>query len=216
MRTSFYDQKSEKNSSGTWLAEGRPQGTLLYVYSFRALNKTVHRPYVPSKDLKPINDSIVVDGTCSQNGNISFRGIKLDSRREIFCIGPMSGGNSSIAEFLAIIQALAYCKYHDLRIPIYSDSYTAIEWVIKKEVKIKKEKNGITEILTDTLERAIDSLNSDYYSNRIFKWQTRIWGENPADFSQRMFDQKQRSTPKYTTNILSQNEANWNEKFGVS
>lgn len=35
------------------------------------------------------------------------------------------------------------------------------------------------------IERTIKWLNQNKYSNQILKWETRAWGENPADFGRK-------------------------------
>ena len=68
-------------------------------------------------------ESIAVDGACNtRTGAAEYRGVDLKTGKELFKIGPFENGTNNIAEFVAIVHALAYCKKHNLRLPIYSDS----------------------------------------------------------------------------------------------
>jgi ribonuclease HI len=35
------------------------------------------------------------------------------------------------------------------------------------------------------MERAEKWLNENTYSNKLLKWETKAWGENPADFGRK-------------------------------
>jgi ribonuclease HI len=35
------------------------------------------------------------------------------------------------------------------------------------------------------LERAVTWLRNNSYRNKILKWETKAWGENPADFGRK-------------------------------
>ena len=77
----------------------------------------------------PIFPSIAVDGASSGNpGMCEYRGVNADSHEVIFASQQFFGTNN-IAEFLAIVHAMALCLQQGVRTPIYSDSRTAMAWV---------------------------------------------------------------------------------------
>jgi ribonuclease HI len=70
-------------------------------------------------------------------------------------------------------------------LPIYSDSKTAISWVKNKAIKTNLERNKKTEELFILVDRAVQWLKDNPYSNKILKWETEFWGENPADYGRK-------------------------------
>jgi hypothetical protein len=58
---------------------------------------------------KPIVDSICVEASCIGNpGDLEYRGVHTATREVIFHKRPMSNGTKELAEFLAIVHALAH------------------------------------------------------------------------------------------------------------
>ncbi len=129
--------------------------------------------------------SIAVDAACSGNpGQMEYRGVYLATRREIFHYGPVYGTNN-IGEFLAIVHALALLKQKGLEMPVYSDSANAINWVRQKRCKTKLPRDGRAESLFRLVDRAEKWLNENSYTTAILKWNTKQWGEIPADFGRK-------------------------------
>ena len=142
----------------------------------------------PSSDTLPscvIDNSLAVDAACSGNpGPMEYRGVHIASRQEIFHFGPMKGTNN-IGEFLAIVHGLALLKKKGFDMPIYSDSVNAISWVRQKKCKTKLPRTPETEELFLLIERAEKWLQGSTYTTRILKWETKEWGEIPADFGRK-------------------------------
>ena len=134
----------------------------------------------------PDLESLAVDAACSGNpGKMEYRGVYLRSREEVFHMGPLEQGTNNIGEFLAIVHGLALMKQKSLSLPIYSDSANAISWVRQKKCKTKLEKTEKNERIFDLIVRAEKWLRENSYSNPIRKWETRDWGEIPADFGRK-------------------------------
>jgi len=112
------------------------------------------------------------------------RGVHVASRQEIFHFGPMYGTNN-IGEFLAIVHGLALLKQKGFDMPIYSDSVNAINWIKQKKCKTKLPRDAKTEELFRLIERAEKWLRENTYTTRILKWETKQWGEIPADFGRK-------------------------------
>lgn len=140
--------------------------------------RRVGRPRVPS--------AIAVDAACSGNpGPMEYQGVDLATRQRLFHFGPLHGTNN-IGEFLAIVHALALLdKYGKHDTVIYSDSYNAILWVSKGKCKTKLERTPETEKLFELIERAEFWLATHNYRNPVVKWETKEWGEIPADFGRK-------------------------------
>lgn len=135
---------------------------------------------------EPIQESISVDGAWNTfTGIVEYQGVETHSGKVLFKAGPFEDGTNNIVEFLSIVHALAYCKQNNLTLPIYSDSRNAIGWVRNKTQKTNHKQSEKNKKLFDMLDRAVKWLNSNEYQNEILKWETRAWGENPADFGRK-------------------------------
>ncbi|HET9055679.1 MAG TPA: ribonuclease H family protein [Chitinophagaceae bacterium] len=134
----------------------------------------------------PVHNSIIVDAACSGvPGPMEYQGIFYKTNKLIFKQGPFADGTNNIGEFLAIVHALGYCKKNNLTVPVYSDSKNAILWVKGKKAKTKLEKTQKNRIVFELIERAEKWLQQNDYPNKILKWETKAWGENPADFGRK-------------------------------
>jgi len=133
----------------------------------------------------PILNSIAVDGACNNKGDSEYKGVYTDTQTELFLEGPFKEGTNNIMEFLALVHALAFCKKHKIDLPIYSDSKIAINWVQKKYINTSVKKSANNKKLFDLIARALKWLKTNTYTNKILKWETKAWGEIPADFGRK-------------------------------
>ncbi len=138
-------------------------------------------------DEKPEINSISVDAACKGNpGILEYRGVYTYSGTEIFRRGPYEQGTVNIGEFLAIVLALAWLKKQNLTMPVYSDSRTAIAWVRKKRINTNLKWTKKNEELLKAVKAALKWLNeNDYTHIPILKWNTKLWGEIPADYGRK-------------------------------
>ena len=135
---------------------------------------------------KPILNSISVDAACAGNpGTLEFRGVFTDTETELFRRGPYEMGTVNIGEFLAIILALAWLKKNKLSYPIYSDSLTAMSWVRNKRVNTKLERTSTNTEIFQALDNGVAWLKANPVEVKILKWETKEWGEIPADFGRK-------------------------------
>lgn len=127
-----------------------------------------------------------VDAACSGNpGRMEYRGIDLATGAVVFHFGPVYGTNN-IGEFLAIVHALALMEQRGIGDKaIYSDSFTAMTWVRKMQCKTKLERNPQTEKLYQVVGRAENWLRTHAFRAPVIQWDTRKWGEIPADFGRK-------------------------------
>lgn len=136
--------------------------------------------------LKPELEAIAVDAACSGNpGKVEYQGVYVRSKQQLFHVGPLEKGTNNIGEFLAIVHGLAFLKQKGSNLPVYSDSANAISWVQQKKCKTKLEKTDKNAVLFDMITRAEKWLAENEYSNLIIKWNTKMWGEIPADFGRK-------------------------------
>jgi len=135
---------------------------------------------------EPLRQAICVDAACSGNpGLLEYRGVNMVTGQEIFHRGPFPDGTNNIGEFLGIVTGLAWLKQNKLSLPLYSDSRNAISWVKQKKANTKLVENYKNKELFELLDRAENWLRTNTYDTRILKWETKAWGEIPADFGRK-------------------------------
>ncbi len=135
---------------------------------------------------EPLKYAICVDAACSGNpGVLEYRGVRLDTGEEIFHRGPYPEGTTNIGEFLAIVTGLAWLKQNKIDLPLYSDSRNGILWVKNKRINTKLEPSKKNAALFLVVEKALKWLHENGVENKILKWETKYWGEIPADFGRK-------------------------------
>lgn len=139
-----------------------------------------------SSSTKPNLNSMAVDAACSGNpGKMEYRGVDAMSGAQLFHQGPFEMGTNNIGEFLALVHGLALLKKMGSDLPIYSDSQNAISWVKQKKCKTKLEQTSVNAPIFDLIKRAEKWLVENMFSTPILKWETKEWGEIPADFGRK-------------------------------
>lgn len=135
---------------------------------------------------KPLLPSISVDAACSGvPGPMEYQGVDTATGQRLFYQGVYPWATNNIGEFLAIVHGLAYLQLRNSKLPIYSDSNNAITWVRNKKAKSNLERTPTTEQVWQLIERAEQWLKNNEYANAVLKWETKTWGENPADFGRK-------------------------------
>ena len=136
---------------------------------------------------KPILESISVDAACAGNpGKMEYRGVFTHSKKQIFLMGPFQKGTNNIGEFLALVHGIALLKSKNKEdIPIYSDSKIAMSWIKQKRCKTNMHFDASNKDLLDLIKRAEKWLKENTFKNPILKWETKAWGEIPADFGRK-------------------------------
>ena len=162
-------------------SEKEAKNALKYSYSDYKNSKN---QLILSKEI--ISKSISVDAASSGNpGIMEYQGVDTISKRKLFKKGPFRKGTNNIGEFLAIVHGLAFLKKNNSALPIYSDSLTAISWVKKKKCNTSLQKDDSTVELFMLIGRAETWLKNNSFNNKIIKWDTKEWGEIPADFGRK-------------------------------
>tara|TARA_X000001036_G_scaffold427029_1_gene455151 strand:- start:401 stop:1015 length:615 start_codon:yes stop_codon:yes gene_type:complete len=134
----------------------------------------------------PNYNSISVDAASSGNpGIMEYQGVDTKSKKILFKQGPFKEATNNIGEFLALVHGLAFLKKLKSSQTIYSDSITAISWVKKKKCQTKLTPNENNKEIFKLIDRAIAWLMTHSYDNQIVKWETKKWGEIPADFGRK-------------------------------
>ena len=155
-------------------------------YAGKEIDLSIRLEGLKESQPKPVFPSLAVDAACNMvTGEMEYRGVDAKTSREIFRKGPYKKGTNNVGEFLAIVHGLALLKQKGSDVPIYTDSLTAISWVRKKTAKTNLLKTPDNEILFSLIARAEKWLRENTWKNKLLKWETRIWGEIPADFGRK-------------------------------
>lgn len=153
-------------------------------YEFQKLKKTK----TLSKGLPPeVNlNSICVDAASSGNpGRMEYRGVDTKTQSVLFKKGTFENATNNIGEFLALVHGLAFLKSQNSTRAIYSDSRTAMSWVRKRHCKTSLKQNKQNAEVFELIKRAEYWLKNNTYNTQILKWDTKKWGEIPADFGRK-------------------------------
>lgn len=148
-------------------------------------------PKIVDKELlarigEPNYNSIAVDAACSGNpGIMEYRGVETKTAKELFKVGPFNQGTNNVGEFLALVHGLAFLKKNNSNLILYSDSRIAISWVRQKKCKTNLKETAVNKTIFDLVRRAENWLKTNTYSTPIAKWETKVWGEIPADFGRK-------------------------------
>ena len=125
-----------------------------------------------------------VDGACSGvPGPMEYQCVEVGSGQQIFHFGPLEGGTNNIAEYLALVHALALLdRRGDHTRPIYSDSRTALAWLRNRHSKTTLTPTPANAKVFELLARADRWIATHQLHNPVLNWTTAEWGEIPADF----------------------------------
>lgn len=134
----------------------------------------------------PDYHSISVDAASSGNpGKMEYQGVDTKTKKVLFKQGPFALGTNNIGEFLALAHGLAYLKERRSNRILYTDSRIAMGWIRKKSCNTKLKESPENKKLFDLIRRAINWLKENDYNTPIVKWETKAWGEIPADFGRK-------------------------------
>ena len=165
-----------------------PEAEAAYRSQYEAFKgKPASRGKWREASLKPILPSICVDAACSgAPGKLEYRGVFTESEEEIFRVGPFPDGTNNVGEFLAIVHALTWMAKHEQPLPVYSDSENGIAWVYTGKCKTKLQRTARNMPLFVMIHSAENWLAENaLMDDAVLKWDTELWGENPADFGRK-------------------------------
>lgn len=135
--------------------------------------------------IKPVIPSICVDAACSGSpGPLEYRGVLTETGEQVFHAGPFADGTNNVGEFLAIVLAMDWMVAKKLPWPIYSDSANAIAWVKAGKCRTQLKRLSSNKMLFDFIANAEEALKRIPHF-KVLKWDTRAWGEIPADFGRK-------------------------------
>ncbi len=152
--------------------------------------KTIPKTPLSKEQLKRIGkpnlNSVSVDAACNGSpGTAEYQCVETETKTQLFHHGPLHDSTNNVGEFLGLVHALAYMQKKGDTRPIYSDSKIAISWVKQKTHKSKLKRTERNAASFELMDRAIQWLKTNEIKNPIVKWETKAWGEIPADFGRK-------------------------------
>ena len=134
----------------------------------------------------PNLNSISVDAASSGNpGVMEYRGVDTQTKALLFHKGPFQKATNNIGEFLALVHGLALLKNQESQVMLYTDSVTAMSWVRKKKCNTKLKRTKENQAVFVLIDRAEQWLQNNTFTTKVVKWETKSWGEIPADFGRK-------------------------------
>jgi len=167
--------------------ETKTEAEKAYTDGYKNYYKTSRGKFkLASTDTTPILNSLSVDAACNMvTGQMEYQGVHTGTKELWFKQGPFPKASNNIGEFLALVHGLALLKQKNINIPIYSDSITAIAWIRQKKHKSIVLPTEENEVIFDLLTRAEFWLQNNTFQTPIIKWDTKQWGDIPADFGRK-------------------------------
>ena len=169
-------------------ATNYPEAEIEFKNGFVSKETTKQSSSVSNKSSNPLEGFLTVDGA-SNSLNCEFQAVWYPSGEVAFKSKCFEGGTNNIAEFLGLVFACKYLKDKNLPLNIYSDSVTALAWVRNKKANTTANQTGKA---TPELDKLITQAEKFLYDNEelmkkanILKWETKTWGEIPADFGRK-------------------------------
>jgi len=134
----------------------------------------------------PVTPSYCADAACAGNpGQLEYRAVHTETGEILLARGPFPEGTNNIGEFLGVVETLQFLRARGDAAPVYSDSENALLWLKQKKCKTqlpRAERNAELFARIDDAERW---LRENDFPNKILKWRTDEWGENPADYGRK-------------------------------
>lgn len=113
-----------------------------------------------------------------KNGVTEYQAIDLETGSILFYKN-IGNQTTNIGEFLGLIESIKWViKNCSKKQTIYCDSQTAISWFEGKYTSSNKHNDDLFKAVV--FLQAMDSRIKELVE--VKKWDTIIWGENPADF----------------------------------
>lgn len=157
-----------------------------YQEGVKAKTETASTAVKPVQKGPDIAFALTVDGA-DNSVESEYQAVWYPSREPAFKSKVFKGGTNNIAEFLGLVHAIRYLHETKKGTVIYTDSMTALAWVRNKRANTTA---GQTGRLTEELKHLIGEAEAYLLTNGIgdielHKWDTKQWGEIPADFGRK-------------------------------
>ena len=141
----------------------------------------------------PVGPALCVDAACNgRTWEVEYRGVWLGGERDgevAFSAGPFRPATGNLGEFLALVAGLRLQVEDgdaDAAV-VFTDSLTARAWVRDRKVKsqryVDRDADPLVLALVDDALRWLESARPG--REGIRGWDTKRWGEIPADYGRK-------------------------------
>ncbi len=144
--------------------------------------------------MKKPTTGIAVDASTRGNpGPSEYKAVDIATNKVLWHI-KIDVATNNITEFLALSHAVLFTAKQKMVVDIYTDSVTAISWLLKKRANSNLTPGRNTALAIDYLSRAESALSDVKIEKKgsdellindtisVLKWYSSEWGEIPADF----------------------------------
>ena len=128
---------------------------------------------------------LTVDVGCRRNGDVEYQLVLMPTEEVIYKSPVYKSGTNNIGEFLAVVHGIRWISENGHNFPVYTDSRTALAWLRDKKVNTTVKWTDENDELYELLEDAIWYLRNENPKVEVLKWNTRQWGEIPADYGRK-------------------------------
>lgn len=142
---------------------------------------------------KPIKGIAVDASTRGNPGPSEYKAVDIATNNILWHI-KIDVATNNITEFLALSHAVLQAVKENINVDIYTDSVTAISWLLKKKANSNLTPGRNTALAINYLSRAETALETLKIEKKgsdellinnmvsVLKWYSSEWGEIPADF----------------------------------
>lgn len=129
-------------------------------------------------------DSKKIDGYF--HGMVEWQCVDLTTGEKIFRSDVQPQSTINIGEFMGVVTALKILHSRgDRSSPVWSDSQIAISWAKNRKISSNLPLNEFTWEALDAMEEFLGWLKQADPPNPIFWWNSRRFGEHPADYGRK-------------------------------
>lgn len=132
----------------------------------------------------PELNSISADGSCLKDKTMEYRVVD-NQTKTIIDSARFPEGTNNIAEILSLVSAIRYVQENNLKKVIYTDSMNAITWLRDKTIRTSLEETDFNAELFGYIRSAINWMQTNKVTTDIRKWNTKKWGQIPADYGRK-------------------------------
>jgi len=146
----------------------------------RVNHQNVTTPILFQQPQRPTK-GIAVDVGCKGNpGKVEFRGVDIESNKEVFHIKMHGTSTNNVGEWLACVHGLMHVmRRNEPGYNVYTDSITAKAWIRDQKCKSKHVSPN-----ADQKKMILDAENFlKLNGGRVHFWDNKLFGEIPADLS---------------------------------
>lgn len=124
--------------------------------------------------------SFIVNGNCPNNfGEMSYVWKLSVSTSNIKEKKLAMIGTKNIADFIAIVDTIKLSKKLKLKLPIFTSSKTAKNWILDKKCNHQLFASKQTEEVLAKIKETEEWLSNNFVENEILLWNSVAWGNFP-------------------------------------